>query len=414
MHDEIPLGRIAGFPVKVHWSVLVILWLFTWSLASTLPGTVKGYSPVVYWLAGTCGALVLLTSLVAHELAHAVVARRMGVSVGSVTLWLFGGVTTLHGEAKTPKAAFRIAFAGPATSLALSAAFAGLAIALEIVGAGTIVVSVARWLAGINLLLGLFNLLPGAPLDGGRVLRAYLWHRHGDRVRAAVGAAHAGRVVAIILITLGLAEFLAGGLVGGVWLAFIGWFLFVAAREEETQVTTRQALVGLRVADAMTAQPDAAPGWLTVEDFIERYLLGNRHSAYPVADRDGSIVGLVTLRQLRDVAASRRATTSVREIALPLHSVPTAAPLEPLSTLIERLAAAGHGSRALIIDGGKVVGIVTPSDLARLIDVYRLAHPGPGLTAHREDADNYSDAGDPASDRHRPLVRGRLGEEHRR
>jgi Zn-dependent protease len=393
MRDAIPLGRISGFEVKVHWSVIVILWLFTWSLASTLPGAVPGYSRPVYWLAGACGALVLLASLLAHELAHAVVARRVGVSVGDVTLWLFGGVTTLQGEAKTPKAAFRIAFAGPATSLVLSAAFAALAFALHAVHAAAIAVSVGWWLAAINLLLGLFNLLPGAPLDGGRLVRAYLWRRHGDRVRAAVGAAHAGRVVAIILITLGLAEFLVGGLVGGVWLAFIGWFIFIAAREEEAQVTTRQALAGLRVADAMTANPHAAPGWLTVEDFIERYLLGDRHSAYPVADRDGSITGLVTLRQLRDVAASRRATTSVREIALPLQSVPTATPAEPLSALIERLAAAGHGSRALVIDGGKVVGIVTPSDLARLIDVYRLARPGPGLTAHRRDADNYSNAG---------------------
>src|SRR5271168_2755835 len=192
MRDAIPLGRIAGFGVKVHWSVIVILWLFTWSLASTLPGTVKGYSHLAYWLAGGCGALVLLASLLAHELAHAVVARRMGVSVGEVTLWLFGGVTTLQGEAKTPKAAFRIAFAGPATSLVLSAVFAGLAIVLETGRAATIVVSVAWWLAAINLLLGLFNLLPGAPLDGGRLLRAYLWRRHGDSVRASVGAAHAG------------------------------------------------------------------------------------------------------------------------------------------------------------------------------------------------------------------------------
>jgi Zn-dependent protease/CBS domain-containing protein len=387
VHEAIPLGRIAGFEVKVHWSVIVILWLFTWSLATTLPGAVAGYSRPAYWLAGACGALVLLASLLAHELAHAVVARRMGAGVGRVTLWLFGGVTTLQGEAKTPKAAFRIAFAGPATSLALSAAFAGLAIALATVRAAAIAVSVAWWLAAINLLLGLFNLLPGAPLDGGRLVRAYLWRRHGDSARAAVGAAHAGRVVAIILITLGLAEFLAGGLVGGVWLAFIGWFMFAAAREEELQVTTRQALTGLRVADAMTANPHAAPGWLTAEEFIERYLLGDRHSAYPVSDRDGSIVGLVTLKQLRNVAPSRRATTSVREIALPLHTVPTAAPIEPLSALIERLATAGHGSRALVIDGGRVVGIVTPSDLARLIDVYRLAQPGPSLTAHRQDAD---------------------------
>src|SRR5271168_1650855 len=129
MRDAIPLGRIAGFPVKVHWSVIVILWLFTWSLATTLPGVAAGYSRPAYWLAGACGALVLLASLLAHELAHAIVARRMGVSVGGVTLWLFGGVTKLQGEPKTPKAAFRIAFAGPATSLVLAAAFAVLAIA---------------------------------------------------------------------------------------------------------------------------------------------------------------------------------------------------------------------------------------------------------------------------------------------
>ena len=283
---------------------------------------------------------MLLASLLAHELAHAVVARRMGVSVGDVTLWLFGGVTTLQGEAKTPKAAFRIAFAGPATSLVLSAAFAGLAIALATVRAPAIVVSVAWWLAAINLLLGLFNLLPGAPLDGGRLVRAYLWRRHGDNVRAAIGAARAGRVVAIILIALGLAEFLVGGLFGGVWLAFIGWFLFTAAREEEMQVTTRQIFAGVRVSDAMTAQPHTAPGWLTVEDFIQRYLLGDRHSAYPVTDHDGSIMGLVTLRQLRDLAPSRRTTTSVRDIALPLQSVPTAAPQEPLSALLQRMAPA--------------------------------------------------------------------------
>jgi Zn-dependent protease len=378
MSEEIPVGRIAGFPVKVHWSVMVILWLFTWSLATTLPGVAKGYSHPVYWLAGACGAVVLLVSLLAHELAHAVVARRSGVSVDGVTLWLFGGVTRIGGEAKTPAAAFRIAIAGPVTSLVLSVGFASLAVTLGTVRAAAIVVSVVWWLAGINLVLGLFNLLPGAPLDGGRVLRAYLWRRHGDSVRAAVGAARAGRVVAFILIALGLAEFLLGGLIGGVWLAFIGWFIFAASRDEEAQATTRQALSGLRVSDAMTAQPRTAPGWLSVEEFIERYLLGDRHSAYPVADRDGSIIGLVTLSQLRDVAPARRATISVREIALPLTGVPTAAPSEPLGVLIDRLAASRHCSRALVVDGGSVVGIVTPSDLARLIDVYRLAHPATG------------------------------------
>lgn len=375
MRDAIPIGRIAGFPVNVHWSVLVILWLFTWSLASTLPGTAKGYSHGAYWLAGACGALVLLASLVAHELAHAVVARRAGVSVGSVTLWLFGGVTTLGGEAKTPKAAFRIAIAGPATSLALAAAFGGLVAALQTVRAAPIAVGVASWLAVINLLLGLFNLLPGAPLDGGRVLRAILWRRHGDSVRASIGAAHAGRVVAFILIALGLAEFLLGGLVGGVWLAFIGWFIFAASREEETRISTQQMFSGVRVADAMTARPHTAPGWITVDDFVQRYVLGDRHSAYPVVDRSGSITGLITLRRLRDVAPAQRATSTVAEVAQPLHEVPSGAPQEPLTALLERMAPAGPRSRALVFDGGEVVGIVTPTDVARLIEVYRLAHP---------------------------------------
>lgn len=375
MRDTIPLGRIAGFRVDAHWSVVVILWLFTWSLATTLPRDVAGYPRGAYWAAGACGALVLLGSLLAHELAHAVVARRVGVTTGSVTLWLFGGVTTLQGEAPNPKAAFRIAAAGPATSLALSVAFAVLAIALESVQIAVIAVSVAWWLSAVNLLLGLFNLLPGAPLDGGRLVRALLWQRHGDRVRAAVGAARAGRVVAIVLITLGLAEFLAGGLISGVWLAFIGWFIFAAAREEELQATTQQMFSGMCVADAMTPKPHTAPGWISVEEFIQRYVLGDRHSAYPITDPDGSTVGLVTLRQLRDVAADLRATTTVRDIALPLQNVPTAAPGEPLNALLQRMTPVGPRSRALVIEGGSVVGIVTSGDVARLIDVYQIASP---------------------------------------
>ena len=376
MGGAFPIGRIAGFPVSVNWSVLVILWLFTWSLASTLPNTVPGYSPAAYWIAGACGAVVLLGSLLAHELTHAVLARRAGITVAGVTLWLFGGVTSLGGEAKTPKAEFRIAVSGPTTSLALAAIFAGAAAGLGTLGVAHIVVGVAWWLAGVNLLLGLFNLLPGAPLDGGRVVRAYLWHRHGDRVRAAIGAARAGRTVAFVLIALGLAEFLAGSLVGGVWLAFIGWFIFIAAREEETQVLTRQSLAGVRVVDAMTAHPHTAPGSITVEESIQRYLLGDRHSAYPVQDRDGSIIGLITLAQLRGVPPNQRATTLVREAAIPLHRVPTAQPREPLTALLERLTP-DTGGRALVVDSDRVVGIVTASDLTRLIDVYKLALPRP-------------------------------------
>jgi CBS domain-containing protein len=171
---------------------------------------------------------------------------------------------------------------------------------------------------------------------------------------------------------LGLVEFLTGALVGGVWLAFIGWFIFAASREEETQVMTRQAIAGVRVADVMTAHPHTAPAGITVEEFIQRYLLGDRHSAYPVEDLDGSIVGLVTLAQLRGVLAGHRATTLVREIAIPLPQVPTAAPNEPLTALLERLSSTAV-TRALVVDSTGLVGIVTAHDLSRLIGVYRLA-----------------------------------------
>jgi CBS domain-containing protein len=171
---------------------------------------------------------------------------------------------------------------------------------------------------------------------------------------------------------LGLVEFLLGALVGGVWMAFIGWFLLTAAREEEAWVLTRDALAGLTVADVMTARPHIAPGWISVGDFIRDYLLGDRHSSYPVEREDGTISGLITLHQLRRVPPADRATTLVGDAAIPLEQVPTARPTEPVTTLIERLEpTAGH--RVLVMDAGQVVGVVTASDIARLVDVRRLA-----------------------------------------
>lgn len=251
MGEAIKVGKVAGIPLSIHWSVLVLLWLFTWSLASTLPTTAPGHPALVYWLAGLGGAVALLASLVAHELMHAVTARRAGVEVSGVTLWLFGGATRLGDEAPTARSEFRIAASGPAVSLGLAAVIAALAWTLDALGIAHIVVGVAWWLSSINLVLGLFNLLPGAPLDGGRILRAYLWQRRGDRVRAAVSAARGGRILAYALIALGLLQFLAGWSVGGVWMVFIGWFVLVAARTEESQVLTRQARTGTCAGDVM-------------------------------------------------------------------------------------------------------------------------------------------------------------------
>lgn len=374
MNQGIQVGKVLGIPLSIDWSVLVILWLFTWSLAATLPDAAPGHPSSAYWLAGACGAAALLASLLAHELTHAVVARHRGVEVLGVKLWLFGGIARLGGEAKTPGTEFRIAVSGPAMSLMLAAVFTGAAAGLRAVGSADIVVAVAWWLAAINVILALFNLLPGAPLDGGRILRAYLWRRHGDGVRAALGASRAGRVVAYALMGLGLLEFLAGATVGGVWMVFVGLFLFTAARDEETWILTRRSLTGVSVADVMTPDPHTAPGWISVEEFIQRYLLGDRHSAYPVNDVNGSIIGLITLAELRSIATDRRATTLVRDAAIPRDRVPVADPREPFIVMLERLARTGR-KRALVVDSGRVVGIVTASDITRSIDVHRLAMP---------------------------------------
>jgi len=364
--DEIRLGRVAGFPVGMNWSVLVIAWLLTWSLATGgLPHGAPGHAEGTYWAAAALAAAAFLASLLAHELAHAVVARRSGIEVTSITLWLFGGVASLSREPATPAADLRIAAAGPATSLALAGAFGAASLAIDATAAPHILASVTGWLAGVNLMLGLFNLIPGAPLDGGRVLRAIVWRLRGDRHRAALLATSAGVVVGYGLIGLGLAQFLVAGGIGGLWFLFIGWFLLSAARAEEGHERTRHALIGVAVTDAMTPATRAIPAWLAVGDAIERHALADRIDAWPVEGFDGRIAGVVTIGDLRGVPISERATTQVSAITIPADSL---VHVPPTSTVIDLLDRPDNdaGRPVLVSDGTSVVGIITGADLERV------------------------------------------------
>jgi Zn-dependent protease len=241
MNESFHLGRIGGIRIGLNWSLLPIFLLIAWSLAVVmLPAAAPGFTGWGYWFFALLTAAAFYASLLAHELSHAFVARRHGVSVSRIVLWLFGGVAQLEGDTPDARAELQVAAAGPAMSLGIAGVAAVLAWLLDLIGASPLMVAAVSWLAGINALLAAFNLLPAFPLDGGRILRAFLWRRWADRVRATAVAAKVGQVAGYGLIVVGAVEFLAGGgALGGIWLAVIGWFITVAARQQTEQVMKR-------------------------------------------------------------------------------------------------------------------------------------------------------------------------------
>lgn len=378
MRESIRLGRIFGIRVGLNVSVLVIVAILVFGLAfGRFPAAYPGASPAVYLIAGVVTALLFLSSLLAHELAHAVVARRNGIEVSGITLWLLGGVAQLRGEPRTPGADFRVAVVGPATSVAVGVVF-GVAAAIVTIGAGPgLVAGVLGYLGGINILLAVFNLIPAAPLDGGRVLRAVLWWRRRDRTHAAVVAARAGRVFGFVLIALGLLQVVLTRGLGGIWLAIIGLFLVNAASAEEQQTQANAALRGVRVGDVMTPDPVGARLDETVSSFVERAAFTHRHSTYPLLDATGRLQGLVTLNRVRGVPPPARYRTRLADIACPPEEVPTAYPHEPLTDLLPRMAGCADG-RAVVVDHDRrVLGVITPSDISRTIQFADLRSTDP-------------------------------------
>ena len=363
------LGRIAGIRIGVNWTVLAIFLLITFGLAGqVLPDAHPGEPALAYWVAGLLAALVFFASLLAHELAHATLARRNGIEVEGITLWLFGGVARIQGEAPDPAAEFRIAGVGPLVSLVLGFVFGVAAWLLGATGAHPLVVESAGWLSGINVLLAVFNAIPAAPLDGGRLLRSFLWWRTGDRLSSTIRASQAGRVFGWLLVVLGLLGFLSGGTgFGGLWMALIGWFLVSAATAEGQQAVVRDALAEIPVADVMTADPVTAPAQATVADFLDGDLFRRRHSGFPLVDDSGRPVGLVTLNRIKQVPQTDRGSTTLGSIACPLDEIAVVRPGEPVADLLPRLATCSDG-RALVLDGDRVVGIVSPSDVSRTLE----------------------------------------------
>lgn len=369
MEQSIRLGRIAGIEIGLNWSLLLVFWLVAWSLAAArFPSQFTGYPTAVYWVAGVATAVVFFASLLAHELSHAVVARRAGVRVEGITLWLFGGVARFRGEAMTPREELRIAVVGPLMSLVLAGAFALVAFLLDAAGVPDLIVGTAAWLGFINAILAIFNLVPAFPLDGGRVLRAVLWGRNKTRLAATRTAALAGRVFGYLLIGFGLFQFAFAAVLGGVWFVFLGWFLLGAAQAEESQTMLRSALKDVSVEDIMSADPIAVPVSTSVDSFINDYVMRHHFSTFPVKDEAGAIVGLVTIGRVKQVAHEERSRVSIDRVACSLEDVGVAAPDEPAVAVLERMQSCPDG-RALVLEDNSLRGIVSPRDVQRALDL---------------------------------------------
>ena len=377
MRPTVRLGRIAHIEIGLHWSVLAIMLLFTWSLADvTLPDLAPAYTTAVYWLAAAAAVVVLFSCLLAHEVAHSVVARRRGVPVDRITLWLLGGVSQLHGEAQTPADELHIAAAGPLTSLVLGAGFGVFAVAVAAVGGPALAVATLGWLGALNVILAAFNLLPGAPLDGGRLLHARVWRRTGDRAAATASATRAGARVGYTLVGIGVAFVLLGD-IAAVWFVLVGWFLVTAAHAEATAALLVGALANVRVRDVMTEHPVTVPIHTSVSALVEEWFMHHDCSAFPVVDERGSVAGLVTLAKVRSIDRSRWDRLDVADVADARATVAAARPDEAITALLERMSTAvGGAGRALVFDGDELVGIVSPRDVQRAVSLASLRSPG--------------------------------------
>jgi Zn-dependent protease len=367
--------------VRAHWSLLVVLFLLTQILAiGVLPTAVGGHRPAAYWLVGAPAAVVFVASILIHELAHALTARRYGIRVDQVTLWLLGGATELGSEPETPRAEAATAASGPAASLALGGGLAGLA---WLIDAPPLLQTALAWLAAINLLLAGFNLLPAAPLDGGRLLRAVLWRRYRDRIRAIEVSARAGSFLGMGLIALGAFQVLSG-VIFGLWLVLVGWFVMGAAAAER-QSAAGGRLAGRVARDIMRTPPAVAPSWWTVADLVTELRRGYAGQVvFPLVDLDGRPRTLLWLREIQRVPVRDRDTTPLREAARSRVSALTVGPDTPVPELLQPMRA--HGGIAVVVDDERVVGTISQAELAAAVTLANLAVTGdiPSASANPE------------------------------
>jgi Zn-dependent protease/CBS domain-containing protein len=375
------LGSIFGIEIRIDYSWFVIFFLILWTLSrGVFPAAHPELTTSVHIAMGAAGTLLFFASLLAHELAHSLVGRARGTPVQSITLFIFGGMARASAEFRKPADEFLVAAAGPLSSFAIAAFFwliGQIGVALAFPAAIT---GVAAYLAMINMILAIFNLFPGFPLDGGRILRSWVWHRTGDLRRATRVATQGGKAFGFMLIALGLLNLFGGNPIGGLWLVFIGWFVRTVAEASYTQHTLRESLAHLHARDAMTPNPHTVPPDLTLQHFLEEHVLDGMHHSYPVLE-NGAPVGLITLGRVKSIARDEWPRRTVADAMIPLTAELVAAPDDPLTNVLEKLSAA-QTRRILVLHGDQLAGIMSQADVSRLIEKEHLREQVTGSSGY--------------------------------
>ncbi len=367
--NGIKIGSIAGIDIKIHWSWFAIFFLLTWFLATGFYGDVyETWSRTEAWAASIVTTILFFSSILLHELSHSIVARRLGLPVKDITLFIFGGVSSLGAEPTDAKQEFKVAIVGPLTSFAIGIiagiiALIGLLNDLE----DTVPFAIAAYLFVINIAVGIFNMLPGFPLDGGRVLRSALWGRSGDMLRATRWASTAGTVISFGLIAIGVVSILFGSFIGGVWFIVIGWFLRNSAESSYQQLVLRRTLEGVKVREMLNRGFHPAPPDMPLDEVVTGLMFGHSQRCVPIVVAD-DLLGLISMRDLHKVATDQWPETSAFRAMTPKEQLHIVAPDDDLTRALEIMAS--HDIHQLpVIDSRSVLGFVTRADVLRLIQI---------------------------------------------
>lgn len=364
--NRVTLFKLLGFEVRLDSSWVVLAILITWSLArGVFPAYIEDMPEANYWAMGIAGALGLFLSIIFHELSHSLVARRFGIPMKGITLFIFGGVAEMSEEPPSAKAEFLTAVVGPIASLVFAALFYGILQAAEASGWPVAVNGVLFYLVWINVLLALFNLLPAFPLDGGRVFRSALWGWKKDLRWATKVSSQVGSAFGILFIALGFWEVIEGNFIGGLWQAMIGMFLRGAARASYQQVITRDFLSGLTVGRFMTPNPVTVPPEITLQEFVDEHLYRTHHQIYPVV-KGAEVVGCLTVQKIRDIPRAEWPRCTVGELAGRCEETVVVTPDAEALAVLDVMNRRG-ASRLMVVENGRLVGIVTLKDLMAVL-----------------------------------------------